>query len=286
MKLKPSLKLTALIILTCAIMSIAGVLTQLTVGKASAQIQDSLPLTVPLLIMRDPAIIVSPAAAHSSAEIPPCSLPTVLLAAASRPEQPTAGAPQLHPVAESYFDDALFIGDSRTEGLAQYGRLGQADYFAASGMTVFNVLTAAAADINFASTDLPSLLAGKQYGKIYIMLGINELGYELTSIIEQYREVIDHIRQAQPAAQIILCANIYVTAEKAAAVSWLSKDNISRLNNSIARLADNINIFYLDVNELFLNDNGYLDESMTGDGVHPYATGYQAWASWLQEHGL
>ena len=31
---------------------------------------------------------------------------------------------------ESFFDDALFIGDSRMVNVANYARLGSADYFA------------------------------------------------------------------------------------------------------------------------------------------------------------
>ncbi len=36
--------------------------------------------------------------------------------------------------------DVLFIGDSRTVGLSEYGDLGNADVFADSGMSVFNLL--------------------------------------------------------------------------------------------------------------------------------------------------
>ena len=170
--------------------------------------------------------------------------------------------------------------------MAIYGRLGKADYFASSGMTVFNVLTKETQDINFSTTDLPSLLDSKQYGKIYIMLGINELGYAMESIMQKYENILKDIVSAQPNAKIILCANIYVTKEKSSAVSWLSWENINRLNNNIAALADNKTIFYLDANELFCDDSGYMDPAKTGDGVHPYATGYQEWAGWLQGHGI
>ena len=78
----------------------------------------------------------------------------------------------------TYFDDALFIGDSRTVGLSQYGRLGRADYFASTGMTVFNVLKEKRfPTTDLAKQDLPSLLSAKRYGKIYLILGINEIGY-------------------------------------------------------------------------------------------------------------
>ena len=41
---------------------------------------------------------------------------------------------------KSYFDDALFIGDSRTVGISEYSDLKNATYFANTGMSVYNVL--------------------------------------------------------------------------------------------------------------------------------------------------
>ena len=40
--------------------------------------------------------------------------------------------------------------------------------------------------------DLKQVLQEKQYGKIYIMLGMNELGYGNTEMyLKQYREVVE-----------------------------------------------------------------------------------------------
>ena len=40
---------------------------------------------------------------------------------------------------KSYFDDALFIGDSRTAGLQKYGTLDNADYFASPGLNLYTI---------------------------------------------------------------------------------------------------------------------------------------------------
>ena len=289
MKIKPPLQLLALILLSCAVISIAGMIAKHTVCQAAGQFQDQPAITIPFLLLQDNTVLYAAHDEETSDQETNLTvqLPVYLLASLTtvmENEQPETITP--HPVEESYFDDALFIGDSRTEGMAIYGRLGKADYFASSGMTVFNVLTKETQDINFSTTDLPSLLASKQYGKIYIMLGINELGYAMESIMQKYENILKDIVSAQPNAKIILSANIYVTKEKSAAVSWLSWENINRLNNNIAALADNKTIFYLDANELFCDDSGYMDPAKTGDGVHPYATGYQEWAGWLQGHGI
>ena len=289
MKIKPPLQLLVLILLSCSVVSIAGMIAKHTVCQAAGQFQDQPAITIPFLLLQDNTVLYATSDGDSSSQDDNLTvyLPVYLLASLTTVmENEQAETITPHPVEENYFDDALFIGDSRTEGMAIYGRLGQADYFASSGMTVFNVLTKETQDINFSTTDLPSLLASKQYGKIYIMLGINELGYAMESIMQKYENILKDIVSAQPNAKIILCANIYVTKEKSAAVSWLSWGNINRLNNNIAALADNKTIFYLDANELFCDDSGYMDPDQTGDGVHPYATGYQEWAGWLQEHGI
>ena len=138
-------------------------------------------------------------------------------------------SPIFHTVEESYFDDALFIGDSRTVGLRDYGRLGAADYFADEGMSVFNLFSTQTSDTGFCKTDLSGLLASKSYGKIYMMLGINELGYSMDSLMNQYKDVLSSIQAAQPEAKIILCANLNVVEEKTKYASWLTSENVTTL---------------------------------------------------------
>ena len=83
---------------------------------------------------------------------------------------------QFTTVDASYFDDALFIGDSRTVGIAEYGNLKNATYFADVGLNVYVAQTKAVAVKNVGTVTLPQLLSQKTFGKVYIMLGINELG--------------------------------------------------------------------------------------------------------------
>ena len=45
------------------------------------------------------------------------------------------------PEIDNSFDDVLFIGDSRTDGLSEYGHLGNADVFADSGLSAYTAMT-------------------------------------------------------------------------------------------------------------------------------------------------
>ena len=79
-------------------------------------------------------------------------------------------------------------------GLSMYARLGQADYFAGVGLSVFQLFSQTASDTDFGETDLTSLLTSRNYGKIFIMLGLNEAGYPLDSLKERYRQDVEQIQ--------------------------------------------------------------------------------------------
>jgi len=181
-------------------------------------------------------------------------------------------------VDESYFDDALFIGDSRTDGLSLYSPLGEAYYFANKGVTVFDLFSVTDRD---GSAKLEDVLAEGDYGKIYIMLGVNEIGYNFNSIITQYSEALDRLRELVPDAIIVIQGNLAVSEKKSSGTWYLTAARIHELNELQSKLADNEHIFYIDANEIFCDENGYLKEELSGDGVHLYAKNYAEWSEWM-----
>ena len=174
----------------------------------------------------------------------------------------------------SYFDDALFIGDSRTVGLMDYGTLKNADYFCSVGLASYKVDSEYIDGNSFAG-----LLQSKQYGKVYIMLGINEVGNDFEYTINAYKSVVDTVKQYQPNAIIVVQANLHVTT--GAETSSISNARINYLNSLIASLADNKTVFYIDVNPIFDDPNGNLREDVSGDGIHFYGNYYPMWCEWL-----
>lgn len=203
--------------------------------------------------------------------------------AASEPDraaQPTEPCAQ-YGVCEEYFDDALFIGDSRMEGLADYARLGKADYFTQIGMTVFDLFSTEASDDGFAGTYLRTLLGSRQYGKIYLMLGLNEAGYPLDTLMETYGEDVEELRRLQPEARIYLIQIYGVTRDKAEEVSYLTPERLTAINNGIEGLCDGERVVLLDPRPVYEDGSGYLRQELTGDGVHPYVKDMELMARWL-----
>lgn len=184
-------------------------------------------------------------------------------------------------VPDSWFDNVLFIGDSRTVGLREYCRSGNAEYFCDVGMSVFNYKDKALSDKNFSNKSLKSLLSGKTYDKIFISLGINECGYPASTLIKAYQELVDMVRQAQPNAKIILQGIMAVGSSKAASASYFAPSIIQSINDRIQEISDGTSVFYIDVNEYFTDSSGCLKSELSGDGVHLYAKYNELWADWI-----
>lgn len=186
----------------------------------------------------------------------------------------------------SYFHDALFIGDSRTVGLYEYGGLGDAEVFADTGMSIYKLFDKEFAMKTGEVVTLEDALSNEQFGKIYIMLGINELGYDFEQTLQRFSETIVRIREYQPDAYIFIQANLHITKEKAEESEYFTNENINRYNEAISKLADNKQIFYLDVNPLYDDEEGCLSKEFTADHAHIKGKYYAGWVEYILQNAV
>lgn len=184
----------------------------------------------------------------------------------------------------SYFDDALFIGDSRTVGLYEYGDLGNALVLADSGMNVYKVFHRSFKLPSGEEKTLEEILAEQQFGKIYVMLGINELGYDFEQTVKVYQDMIKQIEALQPDAIIYLQANLHITAKKSEKSDIYTNENINRFNLEVQQMADSKTRFFLDANELFDDEEGNLSVEYTVDEAHILGKYYVDWVDWILCH--
>lgn len=188
------------------------------------------------------------------------------------------------PVTENYFDDALFIGDSRTVGLRDYTDLSDhAIFLCETSLTIQKVFTR---EFKGKGT-LEEVLAAGDFGKIYLMLGINELGVGTTEdYMASYTAVIDRIHELEPEALIFIQANMHVAEEKSKTDKIFNNQNIEARNRAIATLSDNIQVFYIDVNEAVSDENGYLKDEYTYDKIHLLGRYNDIWKQFLLTKGV
>ena len=209
-------------------------------------------------------------------------------AAQPQPEPVSQPAPETAPVDDSWFDDAVFLGDSRTDGLRLYGGIPGADFIQHTGVTVFEIGTKECIRIDGQKYTMMGALGLKQYGKVYVMLGVNELGYlDNNAFAEAYSQMVDDIRAIQPNAVIYLQNLVSVNPEKCKANNqpyYVTNEQIAVYNGIIENIATEKHAVLVDVNAALVDESGILPREGTTDGVHFTKDYYIKWYDYLKIH--
>ena len=195
----------------------------------------------------------------------------------------TEGTPEDAMIVPASMENTLFIGDSRTVGLAEYAQMEGAEFFASVGMSVYEIDKAKVSVPNVGKVTLSELLENQSYDRIYVMLGINELGYPFEQLVKKYGDFIQYLQNAQPDSTIFILANLHVTKSRSDREKVINNPAINSFNEAISGFADNEHIFYLDANCIFDDADGALSEAKSGDHAHPLAKYYQEWGNWIAE---
>ena len=90
----------------------------------------------------------------------------------------------------------------------------------------------------------------------------------------------------QPDALVFLEANLHITAKKSEDSPIFNNENINRFNEAVRSLTDGQRCFYLDVNELFDDENGALSTDYTVDNAHVLGKHYASWVAWILQHAV
>ena len=192
--------------------------------------------------------------------------------------------PESEAVEDAWFADAAFIGDSRTEGLVLYTTLKPGGTFAYRGLNVQSARTDRVIKVDGGKYTAVEALKRGAFAKVYLSLGVNELGwYNNERYYQNYADLIDLVRAAQPEAEIYLQTLIPVTAEKSAS-SYINNPTILVYNDLIKTLAEEKQVFLVDVWSAFADGDGALPAAGSVDGVHLTKAYYAQWLDYLKTH--
>lgn len=193
--------------------------------------------------------------------------------------------PESEAVDDSYFDDAVFVGDSRTEGLKMYSGLDSSQFFSSVGMDVDKVFTDQAVSLNGQLLTVAQALEQASYSKVYIMLGMNELGWVYESVFaDNYARIIDTIRESHPDATIYVQSILPVSQWKDGSNDIYTNANVVRLQKALVAMCEEKGVNYVNVAEGIQDEQGYLPSEATQDGVHLTPEYCQRWMDYLKTH--
>jgi len=224
--------------------------------------------------------------------LPPESIPEAAMAApgtftepVKEPWAPVAESPA---VEDTYFADTAFLGDSRTDGLRLYSGLKETNYFCATGATVESVFTKKVWGPEGNKIPLLDAMAKEtNYSKIYVMLGVNELGWSKVEIFRgQYAKLIERIREDHPDATVVIQSILPVSARQEAKKTYVNNKRIAEYNEAIVSLAEELDCEYLNVQEAVIGEDGCLKPELTSDGVHLNIRGCKTWLEYLKTHSV
>ena len=188
-------------------------------------------------------------------------------------------------VADSYFDDAAFIGDSRTQGLQLYTGLPNATFYATQGLMVDTFFSKKFVKAGGGKITIPDAMKNQTFKKVYIMLGVNELGWAYEKVfIQKYGEVVDKVKELQPDAKIYVQSILPVTKAKSDGDAIYNNTKISRYNELIEQMCREKGVTYLHVADAVGLDNGALPAGSATDGVHLNRDYCYKWLDYLKTH--
>lgn len=191
----------------------------------------------------------------------------------------------LRPAADdSFFNDACIIGNSLVDGLSYYSGMRGMTYYSTTGMTVISAYSRYdfISPLGTYETAVGAACKG-DYSKIYIELGINEIGLEVPRFIAYYSQIIQQLQSSLPDAEIyILSLTPVNTGRDSGGVFTMA--SVNAYNEALKMLAIEKGCYYLDCVTTMVDETGFLNNADTWDGVHFYAHKYLEWEEIIRTH--
>ena len=185
------------------------------------------------------------------------------------------------------FDSSVaFIGDSRTQGLIMYNGLKNVQDYSYIGLMVDTAITKKFVQTsNGEKITLLQDMKNKDVKTVYIMLGVNELGWSYPEVFKvKYKELIEEIRKVKPNCKIYIQSIIPMTKSKSDSDKIYNNENVAKFNKLIQEVANEENVTYLDVKSALINSQGYLPEDASTDGIHLDPNYCKKWLNYLKNN--
>lgn len=216
----------------------------------------------------------------------------------------TRGALPESPRAEdSYFDDAVFIGDSVSLKLNLYVTknrqnnptlLGKAQFLTAGSMGSGNALQPVSEDsihplYNGEKMSLADSVAASGAKKVYIMLGMNDLAvYGVDGAVANMETLLNGILEKTPDAKIFIETATPLVKAKSIETNKLNNTNVHLYNEKLAELCAKNGWYLVDISSAVQDSEGNLNASYCSDpddmGIHFTDEGCKVWIDYLYTH--
>ena len=186
---------------------------------------------------------------------------------------------------EGYLNRCVFLGDSRTVAMVNYGFFNDDSALAQIGIS--HPAFASNKFMNNAGKEytMKSYLESHQAQVIYILLGVNGIN---DSSEDHYKNtfisLIDRVAELAPNSNIVL-VSIGPVDDNGRYKDYVQNALIDKYNDFLLEIAKEKHIFYLDIAEVLKGSDGQVkSEYNGGDGLHYSGKGCEAIFNYIVEH--
>ncbi len=184
-----------------------------------------------------------------------------------------------------FFADSAFFGNSLMEGLHLFGGLKYGDFYSGTSASVVSVSTVKDfKDSEGEPSTMLNALLEKQYHKIFVLFGINELGFQVNGFIDIYTELLTEIAENEPDARIYILSLTPITEKRSEESDLFTKERVLEFNEAVAAMAERCGCEYMDLYSAMADENGWLPEEDAADGIHFTGPKYIEWAEFLRNY--
>lgn len=198
------------------------------------------------------------------------------------PEQATA-------IDDSYFQDAVFIGDSRMEGFRNFSGITKGSFLTAVGMELNNIYSTPQIPTAKGTVLVMDALKNINFTKVYMMLGTNELGaYDMNAMIESYKKVLNDVKTCASTTEptIYVYSVPYVEEALVTTGDYVNNTNVDIVNELILQMCFEEGYHYVNLNEIMSDGNHSLISGASEDGIHLNQTYCDKWLKYTKTHYL
>lgn len=119
--------------------------------------------------------------------------------------------------------------------------------------------------------------------KIFVMMGINDLLIKrpFDRFVSDYKAAVDSIQLISPNTIIYLQSTL---PNSKVNPNYIQQKDIKKLNKEVELLAERENVYYINLFDHFLNDEGELSAEYGFDGLHLTLEGYNLWQTIIRPY--
>ena len=209
------------------------------------------------------------------------------LKATSYPTQVKASAT----VPDSYFDDALFVGDSRMLDFCT--RTGVPNGYTAVSLGVYSAPKSEVINIIVdrkvkTVTIAEAIEYNKdKFKKIYIGLGINDYAATPENFVAALAKFVEQVQKAANPGTVIYVESILPVNERKAEENGYhcTNEKVKGINDAVAAACPDMGVYFVNCAEAIIKDNVFgIDYEVTNDGLHFNGTEYRKVKAYLASH--